>query len=446
MTNDDYQRVIADRYRLVDRIGRGGMGTVWSSWDQLLERTVAVKELHIVGEGEEDRTRLRRVLREARAVARISHPYVIDIHDLVEFEDRLWIVMELVDGPSLSQHLAGEGPLPLHRVAEIGLQLLAALEAVHKAGALHRDVKPANVLLRGDGSVVLVDFGIAALADNATLTLTGDIVGSVDFMAPERLHHRPTGPPSDLFSLGATLCVLATGTAPFSRSSPAAVVYAVAHEPPFVAEHAGPLRPLVEALLRKDPDERPTAPDVAVALRSMCGPTTVLSPPQETRQQAPPSSGSPRRRLRWAAVASVVAVLTGGGVTAYVVGHSSKSPPQFAESANQAPGEPGTPTPKETATRTPKETATRAPTGAVMQAPDKPNEYWVFLGDRYQRMWVDDGDHKAQPMQEPKPLSNWSAFRDLPQFSARIDAVMQAPDTSNQYWVFSGDQYILIEV
>ncbi|WP_058043160.1 serine/threonine-protein kinase [Streptomyces roseifaciens] len=207
MIPSDEQRLIADRYLLTDLLGRGGMGAVWRADDQLLQRTVAVKELYLGDEGGGH----RRALREARTIARVSHPNVVDIYDLVEYEDRLWIVMELVNGPSLADHLASAGPLPPARAAEIGLQLLAALGAVHAAGALHRDVKPANVLLRGDGSVALTDFGIASLADGESLTGTGEVMGSLGFIAPERLHNRPAGPAGDLFSLGVTLCVLVSG-------------------------------------------------------------------------------------------------------------------------------------------------------------------------------------------------------------------------------------------
>src|SRR5262249_54857266 len=159
-------------------------------------------------------------LREARAIARVSHPGVVEVYDLVEQEDQLWIVMELVDGPSLAHHLEASGPVPLPRIAEIALQLLGALQAVHAVGALHRDVKPANVLLRADGRVVLPDFGIAAPSGAEPLTMVGSLLGSVEYMAPERLLGEPSGPASDLFSLGVTLCVLASGRSPFARPTP----------------------------------------------------------------------------------------------------------------------------------------------------------------------------------------------------------------------------------
>ncbi|WP_206281556.1 serine/threonine-protein kinase, partial [Streptomyces prasinopilosus] len=168
--DQDPGRLIAGRYLLHDILGRGGMGTVWRAHDQLLDRQVAAKELHIATDGDEDhRVRMRRAVREARAVARVPHPHVIGVHDLVEHEDRLWIVMELVQGPSLADRVARSGPLTPQHTAVLGLQLLDALKAVHDAGTLHRDVKPANVLLRPDGGAVLTDFGIAALDDGEFL-------------------------------------------------------------------------------------------------------------------------------------------------------------------------------------------------------------------------------------------------------------------------------------
>ncbi|AOR36720.1 hypothetical protein BFF78_41780 [Streptomyces fodineus] len=261
-------RLIADRYLLHDVLGRGGMGTVWRAHDRLLDRPVAAKELHILTHGDEEhRTRLRRATREARAVARVPHPHVVGVHDLVESEDRLWIIMELVEGPSLAHRIAETGPLTPQHTAALGLQLLDALEAVHAAGALHRDVKPANVLLRRDDDAVLTDFGIAALDDGDGLTVTGELVGSLEFMAPERVTGSQAGPASDLWSLGATLATACAGQSPFRRPAAPATLHAVAYEEPALAERLGPLRPIVEALLRKSPSERPSTERVRSALR-----------------------------------------------------------------------------------------------------------------------------------------------------------------------------------
>ncbi|MGC5566623.1 serine/threonine-protein kinase [Streptomyces sp. FR-108] len=262
------ERLIAGRYRLIDQLGRGGMGTVWRAHDELLARDVAAKELHVFTQGDEDhRVWLRRAVREARVVARVPHPHVVGVHDLVEYEDRLWIVMELIDGPSLAQLIARNGPLEPTRVAALGAQLLGALDAVHAAGALHRDVKPANVLLRRDGSAVLTDFGIAVLDDGEAFTNSGEFAGSVEYMAPERVNGGEVGPASDLWSLAATLVTAATGASPFRRPAHAATLHAVAYEQPNLPARLGPLLPAVEALLRKAPEERPSIPDATTALR-----------------------------------------------------------------------------------------------------------------------------------------------------------------------------------
>ena len=251
------------------------MGTVWHAHDQLLDRPVAAKKLHILSDGDEEhRVRVRRAVREARAVARVPHPHVVGVHDLVESEDRLWIVMELVEGSSLAHRITEAGPLTPQQVAAIGLQLIDALDAVHAVGTLpvgtlHRDVKPANVLLRRDGSAVLTDFGIAALDDGEFLTTTGQLVGSVEFMAPERVTGAEAGPASDLWSLGATLATVCGGQPPFRRPGAPATMHAVAYEDPVLSERLGPLRPVVEALLRKSPDERPSAAATRSALRGV---------------------------------------------------------------------------------------------------------------------------------------------------------------------------------
>ncbi|EGX56663.1 serine/threonine protein kinase [Streptomyces zinciresistens K42] len=260
-------RVVAGRYLLHDMIGRGGMGTVWRAHDQLLDRPVAAKEMHLHSGGAEDpKVRMRRAVREARAVARVPHPHVVAVHDLVEAEDRLWIVMELVDGPSLGHHVAANGPLPPQHTAALGVQILDALGAVHAAGTLHRDVKPANVLLRRSGDAVITDFGIAALDDGEFLTTTGELVGSLDYMAPERVTDDPVGPASDLWSLGATLATVCTGRSPFRKQGRPATLHAVAYEEPLLDDRIGPLRPVVEAMLRKRPEERPSAADLRAAL------------------------------------------------------------------------------------------------------------------------------------------------------------------------------------
>ena len=244
------------------------MGRVWRAADEMLDRQVAVKEMRIDGlDAEDTRTRRERTLREARATARIDHPNVVRVYDVVDESERLWIVMELVAGRSLERMLADDGALTPREAARIGLGLVAALRQVHAGGVLHRDIKPGNVLVESRGHrVVLTDFGIAAIQDAEALTMVGMLVGSPDYMAPERISGRPQGPPSDIWSLGATLCAALGGRSPFSRGTTLATLHAVLYEEPELPSAAGPLRDVLAALLEKEPSVRPGLEDVEGAL------------------------------------------------------------------------------------------------------------------------------------------------------------------------------------
>ncbi|CAM5502910.1 Serine/threonine-protein kinase PknD [Streptomyces afghaniensis] len=252
-------RVIAGRYRLEARLGRGGMGVVWRATDQLLGRGVAVKELPFdeTLSAAEARRQRDRTLREARAVAQLSHPHIIVVHDVVEDDERPYIVMELIEGGSLADRLATEGPVEAAEAARIGIALLGALRAAHAAGVLHRDLKPDNVLLEaGTDRVVLTDFGIAQVAGAPTLTENGSFVGSPEYTAPERMSGVRTGPESDLWSLGALLCAALSGESPFHRDSLGGVLHAVVVGDIRPPAQAGPLLPVVQGLLERDPDRR----------------------------------------------------------------------------------------------------------------------------------------------------------------------------------------------
>jgi len=253
--------VLAGRYRLGEVLGRGGMGKVWRAHDEVLHRTVAVKELTAgLYVAEADRLVLHaRTQKEARAAARITHPGVVTVHDVIEYDKRPWIVMQYVDGPSLADEAKEKGELAPREAARIGLHVLSALRAAHGAGVLHRDVKPGNVLLARDGQVLLTDFGIAAIEGDSTITRTGELVGSIDYLAPERVRGGDPGPASDLWSLGATLYTAVEGRSPFRRTSPISTMQAVVTEEPPAPVNAGPLGPVITALLRKDPADRPTA-------------------------------------------------------------------------------------------------------------------------------------------------------------------------------------------
>ncbi len=251
-------RLLAGRYRLAGALGRGGMGVVWQARDELLGRSVAIKEVLLPPElrDEEREVLRRRTLREARSAGRLNHPNVVTVYDVVEADGRPWIVMELVRSTTLAQAIREYGPLPPGEVARIGLQVLAALHAAHRAGVLHRDVKPSNVLLTGDGRVVLTDFGIATLEGDPSLTTSGTLLGSPAFIAPERVQGQGAGVESDLWSLGATLYTAVEGRPPYDRGSTLPTLTAAVTEEPDPARLAGPLGPALDGLLRKDPTDR----------------------------------------------------------------------------------------------------------------------------------------------------------------------------------------------
>ncbi|MFI1149064.1 serine/threonine-protein kinase [Streptomyces sp. NPDC020817] len=253
--------VLAGRYRLVEPIGSGGMGKVWRAHDELLHRTVAVKELTAgLYVAQADREVLHaRTQKEARAAARIQHPAVVVVHDVLEHDDRPWIVMEYIDGPSLADAAKAAGRIEPPEAARIGLHVLGALRAAHAVGVLHRDVKPGNVLLAKDGRVLLTDFGIAAIEGDSSITRTGEIVGSIDYLAPERVTGGTPGTASDLWSLGATLYTAVEARSPFRRTSPISSLQAVVNDEPPALRQAGALGPVITALLRKDPEGRPSA-------------------------------------------------------------------------------------------------------------------------------------------------------------------------------------------
>lgn len=249
------------RYRLGEPIGSGGMGKVWRAHDELLSRTVAVKELTAgLYVAEADRAVLHaRTKKEARAAARIAHPAVVTVHDVFEHDDRPWIVMEYIDGPSLAEAAKAAGRIEPREAARIGLHVLGALRAAHAVGVLHRDVKPGNVLLAKDGRVLLTDFGIAAIEGDSSITRTGELVGSIDYLAPERVTGGAPDPASDLWSLGATLYTAVEARSPFRRTSPISSLQAVVNDEPPALRQAGPLGAVITALLRKDPAQRPSA-------------------------------------------------------------------------------------------------------------------------------------------------------------------------------------------
>ncbi|MEV4202972.1 serine/threonine-protein kinase [Micromonospora globbae] len=266
-------QLVADRYRLISPLGQGGMGRVWKARDEVLHRDVAIKELVPPPSLTDDERRemRERSLREARAIARLNHINVVRIFDVLRTDGDPWIVMEYVPSKSLQDTIAESGPVSPARAVEIGLGVLGALKAAHRAGVMHRDVKPGNVLLGHDGRVVLTDFGLATIPGDPNVTRTGMVLGSPAYIAPERARDGTAGPEADLWSLGATLYAAVEGKSPYARPSAIATLAALATEPLPPPKNAGPLKPVLQGLLRKDPSERITAEVAERMLRRASG-------------------------------------------------------------------------------------------------------------------------------------------------------------------------------
>ncbi|MGW2722916.1 serine/threonine-protein kinase [Streptomyces sp. NPDC001492] len=278
--------LIGGRYRLDHRLGVGGFGQVWRAHDTALGVDVAVKQVHL-GSTLPDKERaelLARAGREARNAARLrDHPHIVTVHDVVEVDEVPWIVMQLVEGHSLAEELKERGPLGIERAAAVARALLGALEAAHRAGVVHRDVKPANVMLADTGEVLLADFGIAVGQTDPRLTATALVIGSPGFIAPERLHGAQSDGRADLFSLGVTLYAAVEGAMPFPTGNPTAALT----EPPRPPVNAGRLAVLITGLLEKDPSQRPT---VSEALGMLTKPPEPPEPPVKgpSKEPVPP--------------------------------------------------------------------------------------------------------------------------------------------------------------
>ncbi|TQM01220.1 protein kinase-like protein [Actinoallomurus bryophytorum] len=334
-------RVLGGRYRLVEPLGRGGMGTVWRALDEMLGRAVAVKELTLPrGVAPGHRAALcERAAREARVSSRLKHGSIIRVHDVITEDDRPWIVMELLTGRALDE----AGPLSPRRVAEVGLAVLEALGVAHAQGVLHRDVKPGNIFLCDDGRVILADFGIATLEGDASLTASGGLVGSPGYIAPERLRGERGGPPSDLWSLGAALYTAIEGRPPFARQTPMGMLSAVLTEEPGQPLRAGPLGPVLLALLARDPARRPPAEVAARWLRSVAGGGTPVIParPPDTegrsRAAVPTEPGGRRghdgRGRRTAVIAAAAVALAAMVPAAFLLRHGNATSPTAKRTA-----------------------------------------------------------------------------------------------------------------
>jgi serine/threonine protein kinase len=309
--------LLAGRYRVTESLGTGGMGRVWLARDEVLGRDVAIKEVVLPPDlvaQERDALR-RRTLREARAAARLTDPNVAQVFDVFEADGHPWIVLEHVRSRTLQEAVDQDAPLEPRRTAEIGLAVLAALRAAHRAGVLHRDVKPSNVLLAADGRVVLTDFGIATIEEDGDTTSSGLVLGSPQFMAPERALRGESRAAADLWSLGATLYAAVEGRPPYQGPSAVGTLMALAAEEPAPPQRAGVLRPVLDGLLRKDPDERIDADEAQRRLER-----AALAPPDALPEAEPavPAGTGPRKRA-WPWIVALAVALTVVAVTVAVM-------------------------------------------------------------------------------------------------------------------------------
>ncbi|MBC6451043.1 serine/threonine-protein kinase [Actinokineospora xionganensis] len=386
-------RLVAGRYRLQRRVGVGGMGEVWQALDEQLGRVVAVKPLASPpGSSAEEAARAKeRAVREGRIAARLQHPGAVTVYDVADDDGRPVLVMEYVPGQNLAELIAGRGALPADEVARIGAQVAAALAAAHAAGIVHRDVKPANVLITGDGQAKITDFGIARARGDVTVTATGLLVGTPAFLAPEVARGAEPNPASDVFSLGATLYTALEGRAPFGDGdNPMAVLHAVAagQSAPRVTD--GSVGDLVEHLMGADPPLRPTMADAAQRLHALAA---GHRPPAPTRVdlRPPPTADPPvRRGIGRGAVALIIATAVAAALTLLVLVLPNK-PEQAATPSN---------TPNPTTAVIGPDDLNRAVTEYYGLLPENTGEAWTRLGPRmraqgkeqYEQTWKDVKD------------------------------------------------------
>ncbi|GAA4943187.1 serine/threonine protein kinase [Nonomuraea thailandensis] len=395
----DSNRLIAGRYQLLRELGRGGMGVVWEGHDTLLNRQVAIKEVLLpdtMSPGDQER-QLLRTAREARTAAKLNHPSVVAVYDVIEEDGRPWIVMELVSHPTVEQVVLTTGALPVREAADLGRQVLSALRTAHAAGILHRDVKPSNILLSEDGRAVLMDFGIATVEGDASLTRTGMVTGSPSFLAPERVRAENAGPASDLWSLGATLYACMVGRSPFERGDPMATLNALLTEEPDYRRIPPAMHPVLKGLLQKEPQDRVDAEEADRLLAAIIATRPAaqdLDVPEKKKRQGP-------GRALLAAAATVVLVLTGGAVVYFRTASPAEGTPRATTqpaAATQAISPSAAPTPSATPSATPSPTATRAvPAVRAWRSRDgwsimRPTGWRGALGEAYTEWTRRDGN------------------------------------------------------
>ncbi|MCG5219840.1 serine/threonine-protein kinase [Streptosporangium sp. KLBMP 9127] len=383
MVSPDGEQLIARRYRLLRKIGQGGMGVVWEGQDTLLNRLVAIKEVLLppgLPPGDHER-QLLRTTREARTAARLNNPSIVQIYDVAEQDGRPWIIMELVDALSLDEVVEQQGAVPVRQLADLGRQVLSALRAAHEAGILHRDVKPSNILVTEEGRAVLTDFGIATAEGDSSLTQTGMVAGSPSFLAPERARGQDSGPASDLWSLGATLYAALTGRSPFERGDTMATLSALLTEEPNLSRIPPVMHPVLLGLLQRDPAERLNAQQADELLEHIIG-----GPPQAKggrRRTEAPMEQAPTGRRRTLLVAGAVAVAAVAGTIGWLTlgpddagpraaDAATKGPAATATAAPEAPSATPTPTPTPSPVRTRRVSVTRvwtSPSGWTIPFP-----------------------------------------------------------------------------
>ena len=408
---EDTQQLIASRYQLLRRIGAGGMGEVWEADDTVLGRRVAVKVVDLARTGDRKREEIReRAMREGRAAAQIDHPRTVRVFDIVDDLDHLYLVMELVTATQLDDAIRDDGPLDPRAAAQVGLQVVEALTAAHRAGVVHRDVKPGNVMVLADGSVKLADFGIATIKEDPDLTATGLVLGTPKFLSPEAARGERATAASDLWGLGALLHFVVEGEAPFDKGDTLPTLHAVLHEPPRPSRRAGPLAPVIAALLSKDPAGRPSTEETARLLRAVVDgdsptvattvatatPTQVLESTRpvpaapaarEPARPAPrPVPAGPGNGGRLLAALAALALLIGVGAIALAQMQQDDDPGPASSSTTAPTTAPEATVAEETTTTT--ETPTTTDGGLLdLDRPDGVPETWIpYEGDNY-RIW-----------------------------------------------------------
>jgi serine/threonine protein kinase len=400
---DETHQLIAGRYRLEHSLGSGGMGQVWSAADTVLGRTVAVKVVDLRGRPDEDSLRAR-VMREARAAARIDDPGSVRVFDVVDEGHAVYLVMELVEAPTLAEIVTRQGPVTPDEAARIGLDLLGALGAAHRAGIVHRDVKPNNVMVLPDGRAKLADFGIASVKDDPSITSTGMVLGTPKYMSPEQARGEVAGGPTDLWGLGALLYFAVEGESPFDRGATLPTLNAVLHDEPRPTERAGALAPVLAALLAKDPAARPTVDETRRRLAALADAdprTTVVAQAPELTMAVPtvppvvprrPMTPPPDRR--WLAVVAAVAVVALLAAVAIALTRGNTDDPGTASGSSSTT----TTTAKPTTTTTSTATSTTSTTAPAADRPDGvPSDWVAYQGDGWQ-IWH-PADWSAEPGQ-----------------------------------------------